>query len=137
MFKKGDIYIGKYEYKACALNGKIQVGNDRQQMEILDVKDNIFTVRFYYNWDNVTRKYKNNAIGIGLFNKRNKTFHILETLNEQPIVNLVVPPFDITLVKGKYNSNKIYINLLEAVNNEKGDPNKLILFSLETYMYKQ
>ena len=77
MFKKGDIYIGKYEYKASALDGKIQYGNDRQKMEILDVRDNIFTVRFYYNWDNFTHDYKNNAIGMGLFNKHNKTFEIL------------------------------------------------------------
>ena len=57
-------------------------------------------------------------------------------MNEQPIVTLPVP-IDITLVKGKYSNNKIYIKLLESVNNDTVDPNKLILFSLETYMYKQ
>lgn len=105
MFTAGDVYIGNYKFKTDT-----GYSEKKQKIEILSVADdNTFTIKFYYNWNNVTGEYLNDAMGKGSINPIDKTFKITEKLDDKP------NEFDITVINGRLKHIVIFIILPESL----------------------
>ena len=68
MFKKGDIFEGELNFKAAPITGIIRQFDDRERIEIIDVKDNIFTANISFFYVPSEKIYRNNIIGMGIYN---------------------------------------------------------------------
>ena len=69
MFKKGDIFQGNQTYYGAGIDGKLISGKDKTRVEIMDVKSNIFTANFLFQYDSDKEKFIGSITGIGIYNK--------------------------------------------------------------------
>ena len=120
MFRKGETYKGKYNYVAADENGKLNKAKDVLQMKILDVSDNFFTVKFYFFYDRSTHTFRGTNIGMGVYNKKDNIFKIIESLN-QKLNGIITNNIEFTTVTGEKKNNKIHIEFIEAVNYQNNN----------------
>lgn len=116
MFKKGDVFQGNQKYYGAGIDGKLISGKDRTRIKIIDVKSNIFTAEFLFQYDPDQEIFLGSITGIGIYNKRKNTFKIIESLFELPLTLENKNTIEVTIVKGCHSENTINFNLLEALH---------------------
>ena len=114
MFQKGDVFSGNYTYHAANADGTIITRTDRERIVIIDVKDNVFTAKIFFNFDSNKNIFNGSSLAMGIYNREKNTFRMLDTLNDTPQTN---PNFiELSLLKGKYTGKAIHLELLESSN---------------------
>ena len=136
MFKKDDVFSGKYTYQSVSVDGKMTTAIDKEKIKILEVNGNIFSVRIYFFYDFDKKKYNSSTLGIGIYNKKKNTFKIFESLYEEPITAANRPSIEVSLLKGEYNGNAIRIKFLEATNTPARNTEN-ILYAYEAILFKR
>ena len=112
MFVKGDIFSEKITSYNAGIDGKIITTVNKLKIEIIDVKGNNFTAKFLFDYDFNKKIYNKNTIGMGIYNRENNTFRILQSLSNESDPNVIRA----ALIKGINCGKAIYIESLESTN---------------------
>ena len=134
MFQKEDVFSGNYTYHAANADGTIITRTDRERIVIVDVKDDVFTAKIFFNFDSDKNIYNASSLAMGIYNKEKNTFRMLDTLNDTPLTN---PNFiELSLTKGKHTGKAIHLELLESSNIPQL-PRDSLFFSFQATLKKR
>ena len=132
MFAKGDIFSKKITSYNAGADGKIITSINKLKIEIIDVKGNNFTAKFFSNYDFDKKIYNKNTISMGIYNKENNTFRILKALSNGSDTNLI----HAALIKGINCGKAIYVESLESSNLPR-ESDKALLIALKATLCKK
>lgn len=135
MFEIGEVFVGDFKFQAAPISGKIREFNDRQKVEIIDIKNNIFTAKLSFFYDYNKEIYNNNIISMGIFNPSNNKFELIEALFQLPVSLENKDTIEVSLLKGKRCKNAIHLKLLEASNIPQ-NPGGMVVFAFEAKLNK-
>lgn len=135
MFEIGEIFEGDLKFQAAPISGKIREFQDREKIEIIDVKNNIFTAKISFFYDYKKEIYNNNIIGMGIFNPINNKFKLIEALFQLPVTLENKDTVEVSLLKGKRCKNALHLQFLEASNIPQ-NPGGQVVFAFEGKLNK-
>ena len=135
MFKKGEIFEGNLKFKAAPITGIIREFNDRERIEIIDVKDNIFTANISFFYVEKEKIYRNNIIGMGIYNQKKDKFKFIEALFQLPVTLENKDTIEVSLLKGRRCGDHLHLEFLEASNIQQ-KPGDNVVFAFEAKLNK-
>lgn len=135
MFKIGEVFEGDLTFQAAPISGTIREFKDRQKIEIIDVRNNIFTAKSYFFYDYNKQIYNNSKTDIGIYNPSTNKFKIIETLFQLPVTLENKDTIEVSLLKGKRCKNAIHLQFLKAANIPQRTGNTVV-FAFEAKLNK-
>jgi hypothetical protein len=131
MFEIGEVFEGDLKFQAAPVSGIIREFQDRQKIEIIDVRNNIFTAKSFFFYDYDKQIYNSNKTAIGIYNSSNNKFKIIETLFQLPITLENKDNIEVSLLKGKKCKNAIHLQFLKSSNIPQ-NPGGQVVFAFDT-----
>ena len=135
MFEIGEVFVGDFKFQAASISGKIREFQDREKIEIIDVRGNIFTAKISFFYDYDREIYNNYTTGIGIYDPSNNKFKMTEALFQLPISLESKDTIEVSFLEGKRCKKALHLEFLEASNMPQS-PGGLVVFAFKAKLKK-